>query len=87
MSDKPFTVIVPCYNEVKALPEAIIDLQKILTEIGPHELIVVDDGSTDGTSEALNSLQETVPDLKVLMHENNQGYGASLKIWYSPCQP
>lgn len=79
MPDKPFTVIVPCYNEVKALPEAIVDLQKILSETGPHELIVVDDGSTDGTSEALKSLQETVPDLKVLTHENNQGYGASLK--------
>lgn len=80
MSDQPFTVIVPCYNEVKALPEAIVDLQKILSDIGPHELIIVDDGSTDGTSEALESLEKSIPDLKVLKHEKNQGYGASLKM-------
>ncbi|QDT95661.1 glycosyltransferase family 2 protein [Gimesia aquarii] len=80
MSDQPFTVIVPCYNEVKALPEAIVDLQKILSDIGPHELIIVDDGSTDGTSEALESLEKSISDLKVLKHEKNQGYGASLKM-------
>lgn len=80
MSDQPFTVIVPCYNEVKALPEAIVDLQKILSDIGPHELIIVDDGSTDGTSKALESLEKSILDLKVLKHEKNQGYGASLKM-------
>ncbi len=75
----PFTVIVPCYNEVQALPDAVVELEKILTGFGPHELIVVDDGSTDGTSAALRSLQESHPEIIILQHEINQGYGASLK--------
>lgn len=79
MSLKPFTVIVPLYNEASALPAAIVDLEAILSQIGPHELIVVDDGSTDGSTEALEQLQKTVPDLKRFRHEKNQGYGAALK--------
>ncbi|QDU07034.1 glycosyltransferase family 2 protein [Gimesia aquarii] len=75
----PFTVIVPCFNEVQALPDAVIELKSILSEIGPHELIIVNDGSTDGTCAALQSLQEFHPEIKVLKHETNQGYGASLK--------
>lgn len=75
----PFTVIVPCYNEVQALPDAIVELEKLLIGFGPHELIVVDDGSTDGTSAALRSLQECHPEISILQHEVNQGYGASLK--------
>lgn len=79
MSLKPFTVIVPLYNEVSALPTAIADLEAILADTGPHELIVVDDGSTDGSSPALDSLRDTLPNLKLLRHEINQGYGAALK--------
>jgi glycosyltransferase involved in cell wall biosynthesis len=75
----PFSVIVPCYNEVQALPDAIINLEKLLIGFGPHELFVIDDGSTDGTSAALESLQEHHPEITVLKHETNQGYGASLK--------
>lgn len=79
MSLQPFTVIVPLYNEAAALPAAIVDLEAILAETGPHELIVVDDGSTDGSSAALKALRETHPDLKLFHHETNQGYGAALK--------
>lgn len=79
MSLQPFTVIVPLYNEAAALPAAIVDLETILAETGPHELIVVDDGSTDGSSAALKALRETHPDLKLFHHETNQGYGAALK--------
>ncbi|WP_291169144.1 glycosyltransferase family 2 protein [Gimesia sp.] len=75
----PFTVIVPCYNELQALPDAIVELERILVTFGPHELIVIDDGSTDGTSAALRSLQEHHPEITILKHETNQGYGASLK--------
>ena len=79
MSLKPFTVIVPLYNEAAALPAAIVDLEAILAETGPHELIVVDDGSTDGSSAALEALRKTHPYLKLFRHERNQGYGAALK--------
>ncbi len=77
--NSPFTVIVPCYNEVKALPEAILDLRSVLASIGDYELIVVNDGSNDGTCEKLQELQELYPDIVVLTHESNSGYGASLK--------
>ena len=75
----PFTVVVPCFNEVDAVPEIILGLNKILENIGTHELIIVNDGSTDGTSEKLKDLKLKVPEIKIIPHDRNRGYGASIK--------
>lgn len=74
-----FSLIVPCYNEETALPDAIVSLRESLADEEDYELIVVDDGSTDRTTELLAELQETDTELVVLSHERNRGYGASLK--------
>lgn len=73
-----FSLIVPCFNEEAALPDTIL---KLKTEIGhsEFELILVNDGSTDGTGEALSRIQEEHGDVIVLSHEQNRGYGAALK--------
>ncbi|WP_417732178.1 glycosyltransferase family 2 protein [Rosistilla oblonga] len=74
-----YSVIVPCYNEAGALPDAIVQLRHML--IGPQrvEMIVVDDGSTDGTAEKLQQIKQSYPDIVVLTHPENRGYGAALK--------
>lgn len=68
------SVLIPAYNEVH-------NIQNILNKIGevdiPKEIIVVDDGSTDGTRELLNTLKSDT--IKVIFHEKNQGKGGAIR--------
>ena len=74
-----FSVIVPCFNEENAIVPTIHSLRETLAKLGPYEWIIVDDGSTDGTAELLRSAQSADPQLRVLFHKRNRGYGAALK--------
>ena len=65
-----FLTALPVFNEVKYVNE-VLDLVKQFSD----NVLVVDDGSTDGTSEKL--AQRT--DVIVIEHEQNMGYGAALK--------
>lgn len=71
----PITVIIPAFNEEKAVVPQIESVRTVLETVGiPHEIIVVDDGSSDGTTKAALSTG-----VRVLKHFENRGYGASLK--------
>ena len=71
------SVIIPCYNEKKFIRE-IVD--RTLAVACEKEVIVVDDGSKDGTRDILRELQTQYPDsLKVVLHEKNQGKGAAIR--------
>ncbi len=73
------SVIIPAYNEIHTIQEILSRVQA--TEI-PSEIIVVDDGSTDGTREVLQELGGLDPDgqmpIQVILHERNQGKGAAV---------
>ena len=69
------SVIVPVYNEVAHLKEL---LQAVQASPARKEIIVVDDGSTDGTREKLQAM-EPVNDLTIVFHEKNCGKGASIR--------
>ena len=69
------TVVVPAYNEESGIPPVLEQIQAIMdTSTIPYELLVVDDGSTDGTAGAVTALG-----IKIIRHPENRGYGASLK--------
>ena len=72
------SIVIPVYNEIGALEETVHDVSRYMDASGlTYEVILVDDGSTDGTGELMASL--SVPNVKAIKHEVNQGYGAALK--------
>ena len=68
------SVIVPVYNEIQTIDEILKRVQA--TDI-PDEIVIVDDGSTDGTRQRLAEL-DGVGSIRVILHEHNQGKGASV---------
>lgn len=72
----PFSLIIPAFNERNGILPVLEQLQAILSAAEcRYEIIVVDDGSTDGTGELL----KTIGGIRVLEHRRNRGYGAALK--------
>jgi glycosyltransferase involved in cell wall biosynthesis len=70
------SVIIPCYNEKEHL-QKLISLVK-WSPVGHKEIILVDDGSNDGTTELIRSDLESKVD-KVIYHPRNLGKGASIQ--------
>ena len=73
------SVIIPCYNE-KATIETIVDAVKASPK-KDLEIIVVDDYSTDGTRDILESVISKKVD-KIIYHEKNMGKGAALRTGF-----
>ncbi len=78
----PLSIIMPVYNEMTTIAEIIRRVGEALVG-SPKELIIVDDCSTDGTREYLQSLAERDTrdglTVKVILHETNQGKGAAIR--------
>ena len=68
------TIIVPCYNEKKTIKKIISKILKIKIN---KEIIIVDDGSTDGTTRIIKSEIKN-KSVKKIFHTMNQGKGAAI---------
>lgn len=73
------SIVMPVYNEQATIGQVIARLLAI--DI-PKEVIVVDDGSTDGTREILEKLKE-VPELRIILKEQNAGKGAAVRTGFN----
>ena len=72
------SVIIPAYNEKATIAPIINRVREVtLAEGWEKELIVVDDGSRDGTREILQGI--SFPDVRVIFHERNQGKGVAIR--------
>jgi len=70
-------VVLPAFNEAVALPRL---LHRLAETNGPSvRVLIVDDGSTDGTAAAAAGLASELPHLRVLRHDGNRGLGAALR--------
>jgi len=71
------SILIPVYNEAPTLREILARVRAVPLDI-EKEIIVVDDGSTDGSREILRQ-EETAGDLRIFYHERNQGKGAAVR--------
>ncbi len=69
------TVIIPVFNEAKTIAEIV---KRVKSSGAAAEILIVDDGSSDGTREILQSFADD-PQIRVVLHDRNQGKGAAVR--------
>lgn len=78
------SVFFPCYNDAKTIGGLVEDATKTLkTLTSNYEVIVINDGSKDESSQVLEQLSVKNKRLKVVTHKKNRGYGGALKSGFA----
>lgn len=75
------SVVIPVYNETDRLGRTVPELLEYLHAASyPYEIVIVDDGSTDGTAVLAEDLLRIEPDFRVLAQPENRGKGHAVKV-------
>ena len=75
MSEVQLSAVVPVYNEIECVDDLVSELGARLADTGrSFEVVLVDDGSTDGTGERLDALARAHPFVRVVHFERNAGH-------------
>jgi glycosyltransferase involved in cell wall biosynthesis len=73
------SIVLPIYNEEVVIAATLNDvLDTLKADATDFEIIAINDGSSDSTGDILAALAATTPQLRIVTHEHNQGYGAAL---------
>ena len=73
-NNRTLSIIIPCFNEINTISQVIKAVKG--SSIKSKEIIIIDDGSTDGSREYLQNKNDK--DLKIIFHKNNKGKGAAI---------
>ncbi len=74
------SVVIPAYNEEERLPPTLRSFLDYFRGQGtPFEIVVVNDGSKDGTAAVIRKQMETAPELRLIEHFPNRGKGAAVR--------
>ena len=76
---KKLSIIIPCYNEKKTIESILKEIDDVSLGTTKKEIIIIDDGSKDGTRAILSKLAKNNKALKLIFQKTNQGKGAALK--------
>ena len=83
---KLLSVVIPARDEEESLPATVEHLQvELLLNQVPHEIVVVDDGSKDGTWQLLQKLQAKIPTLRPLQNAGEHGFGRAITFGLRNC--
>jgi glycosyltransferase involved in cell wall biosynthesis len=78
------SIFFPAYNDSGTIASMVITALRTARRLTPdHEVIVVNDGSKDGTAEILEELASIYPQVRVVHHEKNRGYGGALRSGFA----
>lgn len=84
---KSLSIFFPCYNEYENLDSMIEQAIQVGENYGiDYEVLVVDDGSRDGSPEKVKSWSVKNPRVRLIQHDKNMGYGAALRTGYENAQ-
>jgi glycosyltransferase involved in cell wall biosynthesis len=74
------SVLFPAYNDAGTIPSMVIGARLAARRLASdYEIVVVNDGSSDHTAEVLAELETVFPELRVIHHAKNRGYGGALR--------
>ena len=77
---KGISVFLLAYNDEKTIKKLVLDAISVLSSLNlDYEIIIIDDGSKDGTGKVANELGETFERVKVVQHKENRDYGGALR--------
>ena len=76
------SIIIPAYNELACIPPLIKELDEFLKDRKDYEVIIVDDGSTDGTGSKVKEYLGTRPWLRMASHKKNMGKTEAIQTGY-----
>jgi glycosyltransferase involved in cell wall biosynthesis len=78
------SIFFPAYNDSGTIASLVITALRTARRLTPdHEVIVVNDGSKDGTAEILDELASIYPQVRIVHHEKNRGYGGALRSGFA----
>jgi glycosyltransferase involved in cell wall biosynthesis len=78
------SVFFPAYNDSGTIASLVITALRTAKQLTPDfEVIVVNDGSADRTAEILDELARTYPEVRIVHHERNRGYGGALRSGFA----
>ncbi|MCC6178242.1 MAG: glycosyltransferase family 2 protein [Chloroflexi bacterium] len=78
------SAVIPAYNEERAIASTVEGVVSAFDDlVGDYEVIVVDDGSRDGTAEIVRGLAGRYPAVRMVSHPTNRGYGATLATGFA----
>jgi glycosyltransferase involved in cell wall biosynthesis len=78
------SIFFPAYNDSGTIASLVITALRTARTLTPdHEVIVVNDGSKDGTADILDELARLYPQVRVVHHEKNRGYGGALRTGFA----
>jgi glycosyltransferase involved in cell wall biosynthesis len=81
---KGLSIFFPAYNDSGTIASLVITALRTARGLtSDFEVIVVNDGSADGTAEILDELARTYPEVRVVHHETNRGYGGALRTGFA----
>ena len=82
------SLVLPAWNEQDVILQAIGEAEQALSRLtDDYEIIVVDDGSSDSTSDLVEAVSQRNRHVRLIRHDSNLGYGAALRNGFRVATP